>query len=1085
MESISGIPCITFWSYSNIQFFGVEPQQKLVKSFVIVVGLGGVGSHAASMLLRSGVGRLLLVDFDQVSLSSLNRHAVATRADVGTPKAVCLQKHFSSIFPECRVEAKVQLYDASLEEEILSGQPDFVLDCIDNIDTKVALLAACVRRGLKVLSAMGAGARADPTRIRMADLRESSIDPLSRSVRHRLRKDYGIDGGIPVVFSLEKPKVKLLPFKGASGEEENPSDYQIVPGFRVRIIPVLGTIPAIFGQVMASYVVTQLAGLHVQTEPVVNLDLDHYRILHQRLIEHEELLYGSAQQVGVEEVMYIVKELWHGQSARDQSNKNVGRKMWRSVNELMLVRWDGSKPASVSNLILLKFKEAELHESTTVENIKNEDPEYYDMVIAVLKRAEIDYMLIFALKASPKRRLLRLYGQKKLRPCSLLWLPRVLLPFLTMDRALVFSVLLLPCFLLLAAGESNSLKSVPDLEKAMYVNIGGYPCVRILNLSGELGCSNPGHGKVVAPVFRLENIHEPVTRVSRDPKFAENIAGVLIEASGFQNLSIGFSPAEKFPQAEFAPYKNISYKWNPHGSGIMWSRYNFPVFLLPDESSKLLQEIASENEKRFKTYPSNVAEFDLVMQTTKVETRDSASCLKERSCLPLGGYSVWSALPPINTTIELAKPIVLVVASMDSASFFRDLNLGADSPISVYVICAQGLIALLAAVDALSRVPDLDELKKQLVFVVFTGEAWGYLGSRRFLLELDLNADSVKGLNSNLIEQVLEIGSVGKGLSQGATTFFAHSEEDSSSTHEILDALQKASISLGTDNVKIRKADVSNPGLPPSSLFSFLKKNSSIPGVVLEDFDTSFRNKYYASHLDNPSNINSSSVAAAAVLVARALYTLASQGPPLNLIVLNSIKVNVSLVEELVGCLLTCEPGLSCAVVKSFITCGNVCPSHYVGVFIDLPSETQHPQYADDTSRFVWNFLADRTSAQQKNANSCKGECPGNGQVCVAAETDNSRCVTSTTKYVPAYSTRLKFESNSWQILPANASDPLGLVDPVWTESYWETIGLRVYRVQSSVYDNGVLLAGIGITFATYIAAIGVRTLLLKALKHD
>ncbi|KAJ9693364.1 hypothetical protein PVL29_012217 [Vitis rotundifolia] len=343
----------------NIQFFGLEFQQKVTASYVVIIGLGGVGSHAASMLLRSGVGRLLLVDFDQVSLSSLNRHAVATREDVGIPKAQCLKKHFSAIFPECQIDARVLLYDASSEEDILSGHPDFVLDCIDNIDTKVALLAACVRRGLKVLSATGAGARADPTRIRVADLRESTNDPLSRSVRHRLRKDYGIEGGIPVVFSLEKPKVKLLPFKGSNGEEENPSDYQIVPGFRVRIIPVLGTIPAIFGQIMASYVVTQLAGFQVHTEPVVNLDTDHYHILHQRLIEHEELLYGTAMQVQVDvaEVMYIVKDLWRGRSAREQSIEHVGRGMWRSVNELILVRWDQRKLASVSNLILLKFKE--------------------------------------------------------------------------------------------------------------------------------------------------------------------------------------------------------------------------------------------------------------------------------------------------------------------------------------------------------------------------------------------------------------------------------------------------------------------------------------------------------------------------------------------------------------------------------------------------------------------------------------------------------------------------------------------------------------------------------------------------------
>ncbi|XP_010321486.1 tRNA threonylcarbamoyladenosine dehydratase isoform X1 [Solanum lycopersicum] len=377
----------------NIQFFGLEAQQKVTASYVVVIGLGGVGSHAASMLLRSGVGRLLLVDFDQVSVSSLNRHAVATREDVGTSKALCLKKHFQSIFPECHIDAKVILYDSSSEEEILSGHPDFVLDCIDNIDTKVALLAACVRRGLKVLSATGAGARADPTRIRVADLRESTNDPLSRSVRHRLRKDHGIDGGIPVVFSLEKPKAKLLPFKGPSGEEENPSDYQIVPGFRVRIIPVLGTIPAIFGQVMASYVATQLAGLQVHMEPVVNFDTDHYEILHQRLIEHEELLYGTSMQVevDVEEVVYIAKELWHGRSARDLSIKDVGRAMWRSVNELMLVRWDKTKPASVSNLILLRFKEADEHESRSLEDIKEEEPDFFVRVTTVLKRAELEF----------------------------------------------------------------------------------------------------------------------------------------------------------------------------------------------------------------------------------------------------------------------------------------------------------------------------------------------------------------------------------------------------------------------------------------------------------------------------------------------------------------------------------------------------------------------------------------------------------------------------------------------------------------------------------------------------------------------
>ncbi|XP_022759355.1 tRNA threonylcarbamoyladenosine dehydratase isoform X2 [Durio zibethinus] len=390
----------------NIQFFGLDSQQKVTASYIVIIGLGGVGSHAASMLLRSGVGKLLLVDFDQVSLSSLNRHAVATRADVGIPKAECLKKHFSSIFPECQIDAKVLLYDVSSEEEILSGNPDFVLDCIDNIDTKVALLAACVRRGLKVLSATGAGARADPTRIRVADLRESTNDPLSRAVRHRLRKDYGIEGGIPVVFSLEKPKAKLLPFRGPSGEEDNPSDYQIVPGFRVRIIPVLGTIPAIFGQMLL-----------------------------QRLMEHEESLYGTAMEVevDVEEVRYVVKELWHGRSARELSAKDVGRGMWRSVNELMLVRlkaqyqlfeqwwkyihsycmgsgegsihfkFNSSKISRVTVDVILGLPlllcdvifslKADEHERRTLDDIKEKEPEIFSHVTSVLKRAEQDFGL--------------------------------------------------------------------------------------------------------------------------------------------------------------------------------------------------------------------------------------------------------------------------------------------------------------------------------------------------------------------------------------------------------------------------------------------------------------------------------------------------------------------------------------------------------------------------------------------------------------------------------------------------------------------------------------------------------------------
>uniref|UniRef100_A0ACD5ZEA0 Uncharacterized protein n=1 Tax=Avena sativa TaxID=4498 RepID=A0ACD5ZEA0_AVESA len=646
------------------------------------------------------------------------------------------------------------------------------------------------------------------------------------------------------------------------------------------------------------------------------------------------------------------------------------------------------------------------------------------------------------------------------------------------------------------SGDGATLESVPDLVKAMYVNIESFPCVRLLNLSGEIGCSNPGHGQIIAPVVRFNSIDQLVQpsavllpldqmsdfflRVSNDPELYHKVAGVLVESNGVHNSLLELSPDRKFPQEDFAPYSNVSHDWNPAGSGIMWNRYDFPAFLLSEESTQTLRKIADKNAKSNNGYQANVAEFDLVMQTTKAETHDSESCLKEQSCLPLGGQSVWASLPAMsNESMKHQKPIIMVVASQDSASFFRDRSLGADSPLS-------GLIALLTAVDALSHLHDLSKLKKQLVFAAFDGEAWGYLGSRKFLQELDEGDDSVNGINSSMIEQVLEIGSVGKGISQGHPLFYAHAARNSSISEKMLDALQSGSDSLGSDNVKVKPAAASNPGVPPSSLMAFMRKNTSTSGVVLEDFDSQFSNRFYHSYLDNPANINSSEIAAAAALVARSLYILATADMPVDLITLNNIKVNVTLVEELIGCLLTCDPGLSCGLANSFISPSNSCPSHYVGVFQDSPPSTQFPAYADDTSRFIWNFLADRTGTMAGNTSSCTGKCGDESEICVGAEVEGGgRCVVSTTRYVPAYSTRLKFEDNAWHVLPVNLSDPMGAADPVWTESYWNTISLRVYAVQSTSSDWLVLLAGLSVTAVSYLGVIVGRTYISKITKRD
>ncbi|KAI4299624.1 hypothetical protein L6164_033063 [Bauhinia variegata] len=642
------------------------------------------------------------------------------------------------------------------------------------------------------------------------------------------------------------------------------------------------------------------------------------------------------------------------------------------------------------------------------------------------------------------------------------------------------------------------MESVPDLQKSMYKIVDGYPCVRLLNLSGTIGCSNPGREKVVAPIVRFRNANELsessailvsldefpslFTRISDDLSFASKVGGVLVESGpDMQNKLKGFSPEKKFPQAEFAPYHNSSYEWNPVGSGIIWNSYNFPVFLLSESGTKVLQEAVLKNENKKKAYTASVAEFDMVMQTTKSGTHNSASCLKEATCIPLGGYSVWSSLPPINiSSSDQSKPIILTTASMDSASFFRDKSLGADSPIS-------GLIALLSAVDALSHVDGLGDFSKQLVFVVFTGESWGYLGSRRFLLELDMHSDAVHGLNHSLIETVIEIGSVGKGFSQGVKSFFTHTTGVSSATNHTMAALKHAEESLQSEKIKITSASASNPGIPPSSLMAFLRENPLMSGIVLEDFNAVFANKFYHSHLDDLSNVNSSAIVAAASLVARTLYILASDKADITNSTLTGINVNVSLVEELMGCLLNCDPGLSCELVKNYIAPASICPSHYVGVIMDEPSSTPNPGYINDVPRFIFNFLADRTSILRENDRSaCEQDCNSKDEICIKAETDHKGvCVVSTTRYVPAYSTQIKFESGVWNVLPPNSSDSMGAVDPVWTESNWNTIGMQVYTVQDAAYDRLVLFAGITLTILSYIAIVVTRAFITKATKRD
>lgn len=158
------------------QYFGPDKMSIIENSYVVVVGAGGVGSNVANMLIRSGVGRIRIIDFDRVSLSSLSRHAYAVREDVGTSKVLCMKKYIQSIMPHVQVEAIDEFVSPGNVGMLLPEGVSYVVDCIDNLDAKTALIATCVKRKVKLIVSGGAGMKNDTTRLQIRDISECKND---------------------------------------------------------------------------------------------------------------------------------------------------------------------------------------------------------------------------------------------------------------------------------------------------------------------------------------------------------------------------------------------------------------------------------------------------------------------------------------------------------------------------------------------------------------------------------------------------------------------------------------------------------------------------------------------------------------------------------------------------------------------------------------------------------------------------------------------------------------------------------------------------------------------------------------------
>ena len=245
---------------------GADGYDRLVGASACVIGLGGVGSYAAEALIRSGVGRLVLVDFDKVCITNVNRQLHATRRTVRHFKADLMAERAAEINPKAEVVAMNTFYDDVTSARILGEGHDVVLDCIDNMTAKAHLLATCVRRDQYVISALGAGGRLDPTRVQVTDISQTKVDPFARIVRKLLRAE-GITEGIPCVWSDEPPndldEAAEASFRCICPDKDLKARHSCERRFQVQ--GTVSWMPSIFGLTMAGVAVNHLLGRQVST----------------------------------------------------------------------------------------------------------------------------------------------------------------------------------------------------------------------------------------------------------------------------------------------------------------------------------------------------------------------------------------------------------------------------------------------------------------------------------------------------------------------------------------------------------------------------------------------------------------------------------------------------------------------------------------------------------------------------------------------------------------------------------------------------------------------------------------------------
>ncbi len=234
------------WLERTELLLGAEKLESLKGANVLVVGLGGVGAYAAEMIARAGVGRMTIADADVVGESNINRQLVALHSTIGRRKGDILSERIRDINPQIELTVVNEYIRDGLTYSLLDSQPfDFVVDCIDTLSPKIALILGALERQIPLVSSMGAGAKTDPTQMEIRDISKTHHCALAHALRKRLHRA-GVRKGFKAVFSPEPIREGAM----ILCEEQNKKSN----------VGTISYIPALFGIGCASVVIRTLIG---------------------------------------------------------------------------------------------------------------------------------------------------------------------------------------------------------------------------------------------------------------------------------------------------------------------------------------------------------------------------------------------------------------------------------------------------------------------------------------------------------------------------------------------------------------------------------------------------------------------------------------------------------------------------------------------------------------------------------------------------------------------------------------------------------------------------------------------------------